>query len=288
LILLRFYIPSPYVFEVYILCVLYTFLFMETQSFAPVKLTASPARNVNRYTSDDSAGRKKNELVPSSRGFLGRLVIALFEKFSRALWCLEFKGIENLPTEGSFILCPNHESHLDFFWIATCLPQAIRDRLCCFAKKEHFDHPFTSTFAKVACAIPTDRNGYARPSLNAGIQTLKSARPLLIHPEGTRTRTGQILPFRHGPAKLALATGVPLIPVRIIGAYRIFPAHRPLPRIFDWQQLKRLRLRIVFGAPIYPSLVQPHAQGVAVEQKAAATAQQLTEQLREVVVSLAD
>jgi 1-acyl-sn-glycerol-3-phosphate acyltransferase len=284
---LLFYIPSFYMLEVYILCVLYASFFMNTQSFAPVKLTASRAINVNRYTSDDSLERKKNELVPPYRGLLGRIAINLFGKLSRVLWCLEFKGVENLPTEGTFILCPNHESHFDIFWIAMGLPQAIRDRLCCFAKQELFEHPFHRAFAKVACAIPVDRDGYARPALRAGVQTLKSARPLLIHPEGTRTRTGEILPFMRGPAKLALSTGAPLIPVRIIGAYKIYPSHRLFPRIFDWKQLQRLKLSIVFGAPIYPSRGQSHNKGAAFGQGEVTTAHQLTEQLQEVVASLA-
>ncbi len=261
---------------------------MKTQSFAPVKLIASRAINVNRYTSDDSIGEKKNELVPPYRGLFGRIAINLFEKLSRVLWCLEFKGIENLPTEGPFILCPNHESHFDILWIGMGLPQTIRHRLCCFGKQEHFAHPFWSILAKWACAIPIDRDGYARPTLRAGVQTLKSARPLLIHPEGTRTRTGQILPFMRGPAKLALTTGAPLIPVRIIGAYTIYPADRLFPRLFDWKRLKRLKLCVIFGAPIDPYRNYSHDKVLASKQKEVATAHQLTAELQEVVASLAN
>jgi long-chain acyl-CoA synthetase len=191
--------------------------------------------------------------IPAPRGFWAKLALTIFSIISRIFWQFEVSGIEHIPATGAFILCPNHESHLDIFWVASGLPREIRNRLCCFAKQEHFNHLFTKLIAKIACAIPTDRDGDILPTLRAGAKTLNSDRPLLIHPEGTRTRTGAMLPFRRGAAKLAIATGVPLIPVKIIGAYRIFPSHRLTPSLFDWRHLQRHKLQIVFGAPILPA-----------------------------------
>ena len=258
---------------------------MEAQSFAPVKLIASRASNVNRYTADDSLERKENELIPPYRGFVSRVALSLFGKISRVLYCLKIEGLENIPDKATFIFCPNHESHIDVFWVIAHLPKAIRDPLCAFAKKELLAAPHTlpigggfnllhCILAKAACVIPIDRDGFNRGALRAGFQALESGRSLLIHPEGTRTRTGEILPFNRGAASIAKKAGVPLVPVRIIGPYAIWPAQRTFPRLFDWRNLRRFKVTVIFGPPIYPN--------------SDSSSQQLTEQLQEVVSSLAD
>ena len=87
---------------------------------------------------------------------------------------------------------------------------------------------------------------------------------------GTRTRTGALGAFRRGPAHLALATGAPLVPVHIDGAYAIFPAHSRLPRLGGG------RLVVRFGEPLIPALADDTA-----EQERA-----LTQTLRAAVVAL--
>ena len=73
---------------------------------------------------------------------------------------------------------------------------------------------------------------------------------MLLHPEGTRTLDGKIREFKGGAAKLAIDAGVPLIPVRIEGAWDIFPPHRKIPNIFS--RKGRYPISIVFGKPITP------------------------------------
>ncbi len=197
-----------------------------------------------------SDGRSEPVLPP--RGLLARMSLCAFGLISRCVWKLEVHGQEYIPAQGPFILCPNHESHFDFFMVASCLRPIFRGALCCFAKREHFEHFGTRLIARLACAIPTDRDGDILPALRAGAKVLRAGRPLLIHPEGTRTRTGHLGPFRGGAARLALAAGVPLVPVRIVGAYGIFPVHRPLPRIFNWRRWRRHKLGVIFGPPILP------------------------------------
>ena len=256
---------------------------MEAQSFAPVKLIASRASNVNRYTADDSLERKENELIPPYRGFVSRVALSLFGKISRVLYGHKIEGLENIPVEGPFIFCPNHESYIDIFWVIAHLPKVIRDPLCAFGRKELLAAPRTlpigggynflhCILAKAACVIPIDRDGFNRGALRAGVQVLESRRSLLIHPEGTRTRTGKFLPFNRGAATIAIKAGVPLIPVRIIGPYAIWPAHQTFPRLFDWHNLRRFKVTVIFGPPIYPN--------------SGCSSQQLTEQLQEVVSSL--
>ncbi len=234
--------------------------------------------DVKPALTDDFLMGDRAEKLPPPRGFLTRLALSNFRLISKVVWDLDVTGLEYLPEYGPFILCPNHESHLDVFWVASCLNPSQRNSLISFAKKEHFENPSTRLLAGLAGAIPIDRQGDVLPAMRAGHTALQAGRPLLIHPEGTRTRTGELLPFRRGPAKLALATGAPLIPVRIIGAYSIFPPHRRLPKLFMKKNGDRRKLKIVFGAPIMPPKDQ---QGWAAEKM-------LTDKLRQAVEALGD
>jgi long-chain acyl-CoA synthetase len=224
----------------------------------------------------DRASTEQIAPTPARRGFWAKVALSGFAFISRLCWRIEVSGIEHVPVTGAFILCPNHESHLDTFWVAASLPRSIRHRLCCFAKQEHFERPFTKLLATIVGAIPTDRDGDILPTLRAGAKMLREHRPLSIHPEGTRTRTGEMLPFRRGAAKLAIASNVPLVPVRLIGSYEIFSTHQRLPSLWNWKQHHRHTLRIIFGAPIFPPPLLP-TETAEVE---------LTQQLRQAVISL--
>jgi 1-acyl-sn-glycerol-3-phosphate acyltransferase len=196
---------------------------------------------------------KSDLQTPRPRGVLASLVLTLFGVMSRLIWNVQISGVNNIPLTGPFILCPNHESHLDGMWIMSCLPSTLRDQCCCLAKKEHFHTAIGRMFASLVGAIPTDRLADSLPALNAGVSVLKEFRPLLIHPEGTRSRTGKLLPFRRGVAKLAFATNAPVIPIRICGTGVIYPAHKLCPKLFDLSRLGRYDLQIIFGSPIYPN-----------------------------------
>ena len=75
----------------------------------------------------------------------------------------------------------------------------------------------------------------------------------LIHPEGTRTRNGEMGSFKKGVASLSMDTGVPIVPVCITGAYEIYPAGTILPKFYDFKNHRKPRLKIAFGAPIMPA-----------------------------------
>lgn len=233
------------------------------------------ARHLATDVQDNSItakNKKSPTSVPPPRGLIARIAVTLFGSISRVIWRIEVNGIENIPKTGAFILCPNHESHFDVLWIGSCLPPNLRYQICTLAKKEHFDNIITRFLVSLMGAIPTERQGNVLPALSTAAQVLDAKRPLLIHPEGTRTRNGELQPFHRGAAKLAIATNNPLIPVRIIGAYNIFPPQSHTPKLFDWNNFKRYNLQIIFGSPIYPF----QDQSMAAETH-------LTEQLRQAV-----
>ncbi len=226
------------------------------QSYPQPRSEALPDRSerpaVDHAESVDADEPRDMIALPPAREPWRRLLLSAFGGLSRVIWGVEVAGVHHVPDTGPFILCPNHESHFDGLWVAACLPAQVRHALCAVAKREHFEHPFNRVIASLIGAIPIDREGDILPAFQAGERVLQAGRPLLIHPEGTRTRDGHLLPFRRGAARLALATGSPLIPVRIQGAYDIFPAHRIWPRMVSRNRWRSPRLRIVFGEPIWP------------------------------------
>jgi 1-acyl-sn-glycerol-3-phosphate acyltransferase len=199
-----------------------------------------------------------------------------FSLAARTLYGLRADGVDRLP-EGPVIFCPNHESHLDIFLVAGALPAALAQDLVCVGKREHWEAAPARLMATLARAIPVDRDGDVRETLAACGEVLRARRSLLIHPEGTRTADGRLGPFKPGAALLAIRHQVPLVPVRIRGAYDILPKSRRFPSLFDWRRVRRWPLEVRFG----PALVPPRR---AVASSEAARA--LTAELRRAVESL--
>jgi long-chain acyl-CoA synthetase len=215
--------------------------------------------------------------VPAARGEVDLAEIRAARRLLGWLWDLTAEGLDRLPSEGPFILCPNHASHLDVVFVTACLPERHQATLCAFAKKEHFDAAHTRLAAAWVRAVPVDRLGDPQRALDAGRELLRAGRSLLIHPEGTRTRDGSLLPFRRGAAHLALETGAPLVPVCIDGAFAIYPPHARLPRVWGGGDGARPRLRVRFGEPIAAGAVDPSNGDPA---------HALTERLRSAVLAL--
>ncbi|MBT3388430.1 MAG: AMP-binding protein [Desulfobacula sp.] len=228
--------------------------------------------------SDPSVKSIYNKPIPDPHNELNMFISRFFTLISKKLWNIKATGINNVPQDEPFILCLNHESHLDGFWAISFLAKDIRKKLCCFSKKEHFDF-FLSRFAiKLMGAVPVDRYGDTSASLLTGEKVLKEGRSLLIHPEGTRTRTGDLLPFKRGSASLSIAANVPIVPVRIMGAYAVYPVHKFFPGLFDWRNSQRFKIDIRFGKPIYPSFSQNTSLDTQLSE--------LTEKVRSAIISL--
>ena len=209
--------------------------------------------------------------IPPPRAGLGLRAVMALRSLLGLTWGLRFEGLDKVPTSGAFILCPNHASHVDALLVIAGLEDGHKASLSLFSKREHFDHWLMRRVTAWMRAIPVDRTGDAFASLRTGAAYLQAGRPLLVHPEGTRTRDGQLLPFRRGAAHLALSARVPLVPVFIQGSYQLYPSHRLLPPL--WWRKRPLVVRI--GDPI-----PPHTQGSEAEQ-------QLTELLRARIASMA-
>jgi len=126
------------------------------------------------------------------------------------------EGRENVPRDRACIFMANHVSNLD---PPVFLPQ-IPNRTAVFIKKSLLKIPFIGMAMRMGGFVAVERNGTreaAKESIRQASQVLASGVHITSFPEGTRSRTGRMLPFKKGPFYLAQQTGAPIIPVSIYG-----------------------------------------------------------------------
>ena len=150
-------------------------------------------------------------------------------------------GREHLPAQGPVILASNHRSFLDSIFV----PLLVRRRVTFVAKAEYFDSKKTAWFFRGVGQIPIRREGgsASERALASATEVLEGGGVFGIYPEGTRTRDGYLHRGHTGVARLALATGAPIVPVGLIGTDECQPTNAKLPRLFR-------RVTIRFGVPM--------------------------------------
>jgi 1-acyl-sn-glycerol-3-phosphate acyltransferase len=129
---------------------------------------------------------------------------------------VKVQGREHIPSEPCIFMA-NHVSNLD----PPIMYPEFPFRTAFFLKRSLIKIPVLGTGMGLADFIPVDRDGRlesARESVKAGIRVLSSGVSICTYPEGTRSRTGRLLPFKKGPFYLAMESGAPVVPVSIYGS----------------------------------------------------------------------
>jgi 1-acyl-sn-glycerol-3-phosphate acyltransferase len=134
---------------------------------------------------------------------------------------VEVIGAQNVLTGKPQIFMSNHQSDFDIFIVLGYIPGQFR----WIAKKELFKIPFFGKAMRNAGYIEIDRQDHekAMKSLDIAAQKIRDGKSVMTFPEGTRSRDGNIKPFKQGMFHLAIQSGVPIVPVTIIGAHEIMP-----------------------------------------------------------------
>lgn len=159
------------------------------------------------------------------------------------LYVSKVNGLENLPKNNAFIAAANHASYMDHLIIASFLITHLDKKIHFLAKKEHFDNIFKKAWHTYAGAIPLDREKGGKKALIWAVNALKKGKIIAIHPEGTRSLTGQLQHAKTGVARLALMTKVPVIPIGLIGTFEMLPKGKYMPRF--------RRAMMSIGKPMY-------------------------------------
>jgi 1-acyl-sn-glycerol-3-phosphate acyltransferase len=147
--------------------------------------------------------------------------------FCRLVFKIKFCGVENVPREGACIITPNHVTYADPIWIT--IP--VKRRMYYMAWDKPFRIPVFGHLMRMFGAFPVNLDVAADASAQReAIELLRNGKALVIFPEGGRTRTGKLMPFKMGAFRMALAHGVPIVPVSIKGADKIWAAGQVFPR----------------------------------------------------------
>lgn len=133
-------------------------------------------------------------------------------------FCWRVEGRGAVPADGPVILCPNHLHWMDPVTVAC----SVRRRVHFMAKDELFRRPLVPVFLRWVGAFPVRRHEVDRGAIRHSLRLLKDGRVLGVFPEGTRNRSGVLQKGEEGAALLALKTGAPVVPVGIVGDYRLF------------------------------------------------------------------
>ena len=188
------------------------------------------------------------EWMRAPRGALSALAFGLVLSLSRLVGRLflrvRVEGLEQLPREAPFLICPNHQSYADAFLVTPWLPRALAQESFALGFAAYFEGPIGRRLARFSRTIPTDADHNVRASLRVGAAGLTQGRVLVLFPEGARSMDGSLLELKPGAAVLASRLGLPIVPVAIEGAFEAWPRSRVLPRPG--------RVRVRFGAPLLP------------------------------------
>ncbi|WP_377274369.1 lysophospholipid acyltransferase family protein [Peterkaempfera sp. SMS 1(5)a] len=144
------------------------------------------------------------------------------------------EGLENIPDEGPAIIASNHLSFSDSFF----LPALMKRRVTFIAKAEYFTTPglkgkLTAAFFKGVGQLPVDRSGSrgaGEAAIRSGIAVIERGELFGVYPEGTRSPDGKLYRGKVGGlARVALATGAPVIPVAMIDTEKVQPPGQVVP-----------------------------------------------------------
>ncbi len=170
------------------------------------------------------------------------VVFPLVRLCFRAFFRLRVEGKENVPSSGPFIFAPNHRSYLDGFVVGFSFPFSTYRNLSFLGLQQFFRGRTGAWIARMSHVITIDPETYFMRSLQLSAHVLRKGRSLCIFPEGGRSFSDEVLPFKKGIGVLAVELDVAVIPVYLEGT------GEALPRGARFIRLKPLR--VIIGKPL--------------------------------------
>lgn len=171
------------------------------------------------------------------------LVYNIFYNLAKLLARLFFRmrvvHPERMVESGPLILAVNHSSFFDPPLAGICSRRAVYY----LARKNLLDWPFFGPLFPDMNVIPVERDGNDMSALREVIKKIKDGNGVVLFPEGTRSKDGNIQPARAGIGLVIAKTGAPVLPMRIFGAYEAFPKGA--------KRLHFSQITVVLGEPLY-------------------------------------
>ena len=145
---------------------------------------------------------------------------------------------ERVPNTGPVILASNHASFLDPPLVGAGLKRGINY----LARESLFRYPGIGALLRSWQSVPVDRDGGGAAGLKAILERLLAGGGIILFPEGTRTRDGQLQPARSGIGLVVVKSTAPVVPVRVFGTFEAYGRHIKFPRPH--------RITVKYGKPM--------------------------------------
>jgi 1-acyl-sn-glycerol-3-phosphate acyltransferase len=167
---------------------------------------------------------------------LARIVLTLP---TMLIWRVRAIGVKNVPKDGPLVLAPNHFSQMDHFYVGLYLRRKIRF----MAKSQLFGPPVLTYVYKHGGVFPVRRGHHDEEAFETVHELLAQGEMLLVYAEGGRSRSQRLREPKPGIGRIALESGVPIVPVAIHGS----------GRTRQWKRLRFPTVTVQFGEPVrYP------------------------------------
>lgn len=211
-----------------------------------------PAHNVTKSSGFRDELLKEPELLQEDKELLNRkapfyqrLTLPLLGWSYKKFFDLEVIGLENLPS-GQFVLCSNHQSHLDALALIFATKQPIRN-FDVFAARDYF---FNGSYRRKILAQMLNLLPFSRANNKKEIvynfqlakKCIENKKNIILFPEGTRSKDGEMQDFKSFIGILAHETNVPIVPAFIDGTFECMPKGSIFP--------KKGKIRVIFGKPL--------------------------------------
>ena len=145
-------------------------------------------------------------------------------------------GVKNVPRSGPLLLAPNHFSQMDHFFVGLYLRRQIRF----MAKSQMFGPPVLTYVYKHGGVFPVRRGQHDEEAFKTAFTILDQGGMLLVYAEGGRSRSGELGKPKPGIGRIALESGVPVVPVAVHGS----------AKVRSWKRFRFPKVTVEFGEPV--------------------------------------
>jgi 1-acyl-sn-glycerol-3-phosphate acyltransferase len=145
-------------------------------------------------------------------------------------------GVKNVPKTGPLLLAPNHFSQMDHFFVGLYLRRQVRF----MAKSQMFGPPVLTYIYKHGGVFPVRRGHHDEEAFKTAFTILEQGGMLLVYAEGGRSRSGDLGEPKPGIGRIALESGVPVVPVAVYGS----------AKVRRWKRFRFPKVTVQFGEPI--------------------------------------
>jgi long-chain acyl-CoA synthetase len=175
-------------------------------------------------------------------------IICMIAHLIRLVWrirsSVSVEGVENIPRQGAYLLCSNHQSFIDPVILLSVLPLHRIQRLFAVGTSEIFGSGMMRHVARIMRTVVVDPDANLVPAMRAGAFGLRHGLGLVLYPEGERSIDGTPKTFKKGAAILSIHLQVPIVPIAVDGIYDSWPRGKP------FQKFAPIKIKI--GKPMMP------------------------------------